>query len=166
MTSLRKVSRAQEIVQESFRFPKCGVLFAVPRMKSCGGSLNMPWPCHGLKGFQLRKRSPLYQVARFRWESGPTLYFKIAALPVAAAMGVGAHVQSLFPTHGLVSSPHFATSGIISCRPRTIFCSTPIMVCLILSGFECLVKLSLMLSSPLIFRTLIFPFATWSCSHS
>ena len=65
-----------------------------------------------------------------------------------------------FATHGLVSPHHFATSGMISCRPCTTFCNTPIMVCFILSGLECLVKLSLMLSSPLIFRTSIFPLAT------
>ena len=86
--------------------------------------------------------------------------FKIAALSMTAAMGAGAHVQELFPTPGLVSTVHCATLGIIPCRPPTTFCWVPLMVCLILSRLECLVKLSLILSSPLIFRTFTFPLAT------
>ena len=66
-----------------------------------------------------------------------------------------------FPNNSSAASPdHFATSGIIACLPGTILSKVPFMVCLIRSGIACFVKLSLMLSSPLIFLTAMRPRAT------
>ena len=55
------------------------------------------------------------------------------------------------------SQAHLATSGIMMCLPGVIFWRVPIMVWRMRSGEECLVKLSLKLSSPFIFLTEIRP---------
>ena len=86
----------------------------------------------------------------------------VVARVASAAGGSRAALGCANAVRGYQEHSYWATSGMIGCLPGAILCRVPCIVCRILSGQDCLVRLSLKLSSPLIFLTAMRPRATWS----
>ena len=106
---------AESFREKNSRFPKYGILFAVPRVESRGSFLNVSWPRHGSKSFRIgcpgsfserraesrklfaSKTVPAVPGSPFSVGASAHPVFKIAVLFTAAAMGAVARVQTWFP---------------------------------------------------------------------